>query len=139
MDDPATMRGTQAKGDVVGNNDGAIKVQHSPGTQVATQIGGLYQSHDDIIVAIGLSVVVDLYNIGVLQGRRSLRFELEALHKLRVGAIDFAQHLDGDDAIHTHIAAAINDGHATFPYGVLKLVSNTQNFNRLLLTLLLMF
>src|SRR5579859_7305294 len=110
MDDPATMRSTQAQGDVVGNNDGAINVKDPPGTQITTQIGALYQLHDDIIVAIGLSVVVDLYDIGVLQGRRSLGFELEALHKLRIGAIDIAQHLDGDDVIHTHIAAAINDG-----------------------------
>ena len=42
MDDPTTMCGTQAKGDVVGNNDGAINIKYTPGTQITTQIGALY-------------------------------------------------------------------------------------------------
>src|SRR5260370_29626826 len=55
MDDPATMRGTQAKGDVVGTNDGPINVQANPGTHPPTHIPPLYQFLDSIIFATLLS------------------------------------------------------------------------------------
>src|SRR5579863_2900540 len=133
MHDTATMRSTQTKRDVVGNNYCAIFIEHTirtTGMEIATQVNALYQLHDYIINAIGLTVVVDPHNIRMPQGRRRFRFELEAHHKLSVGVINFVKYFNGYDATLTHIPSTINGSHATMSYGLLYLVSISQKHDR---------
>src|SRR6266480_825139 len=68
MNDISTMSSAKTKRNIMGNDNRAVDIKHSTRMEIAAQVCAIDQLHDNIIIAIGLSIVVDLYNIGVLQG-----------------------------------------------------------------------
>src|SRR5262249_37836702 len=86
--------------------------------EVAAQVGAVHILHDDVVAVAALAVVEDLDDVGVLQGGGSACLTLEARDEFGVGAIDFAQHLDGDLAAHAQVGSAEDGGHAAAPDGL---------------------
>src|SRR6266581_813132 len=64
LHDTTTMSRTQPKCDIMCDDDSPLNIKYPTRTQIATQVSALYQFHDDIILAIGLPVVINLDNVG---------------------------------------------------------------------------
>ena len=82
MHDATAVGGTKAKRNVMGNNNGAVNGEDTTRTQVAPQVRTLDEFHNDKIIAIGLTIVVDRHDVGMVQARGRSRLTLKARHKL---------------------------------------------------------
>src|ERR1700686_3616508 len=106
-DAPAVGR-AQAQRHVVRDDDGTFIIEHPARAQVMAQIGAFDQFHHNEIIAIGLSIIVDLHDIGMLQGRSYFGLALKARHKFGVCSIGIAQYFDRHPTIQNSIAAPVH-------------------------------
>ncbi len=129
MDDATLVRGAQAKGHVVGNDDGALITEPAVALDVASQVGAFDVLHDDVVALATLAVVEHLDDVGVLQQRGRARLALEPRDELGVAAVYLAQDLDGDGAAHAQIHSAVDGGHSAAANGFLQFVAFAQNLD----------
>src|SRR5438552_9046981 len=110
---------TQAQRDIMSDDDSTINSQNATQTQIAAQVCTFDQFHHNEVIAIALPIIIHLDDVGMLQCRGSLCFTLKACHKLWVSAVDFSQHFNRHDTIHTCIVAPIDRSHAATSNGIL--------------------
>src|SRR5579859_4780697 len=122
MHDTLLVRRAQAQRRVVCNDDGTFCIEYVARAQIAAQIGSLDQFHHNEINTIGLTMIVDLYNIWVPQSHHSFCNPLESRHELWVYAIDVTQYFDSYFTMQNSIPAPVNPKHKPSSNWVLHLV-----------------
>ena len=112
MDDVALVRRLQGGEEVAGDARRLLRRKTSLALQALPERLATDVLHDEIPAAVVVAAVVHRDDVGVVEQRRRLRLDAEALDELVVVGEGRAQHLDGDLPAEAHVLGEEHVGHA---------------------------
>src|SRR6266446_10651988 len=110
MNNSFGVRGIQRVGDLDAQREQCFQFDGTPGDAVL-QRRAFQKFHDNERSPVLFADVMDRADVGMIQGRRSLRFALETGESMRISAYVLRKKLERDETVETSILGFVDDYH----------------------------